>query len=103
MLPYILASGLALFALILREPSHAEANLTRELVRSMVQFVDDLVNDEALPLQGILTGCTAIQEVITNAVGENPSVNAETGLPTYSHPQTQASSCANSIFKTDKG
>lgn len=61
------------------------------MVEYMVEFVAGLVNDEALPLQGILKGCAAIQEVVTLAVGESPAMDVETGLPAYSHPQTQAS------------
>lgn len=86
-----MASGLSLLTFILREPGDVDAKMCRKLVEYMVEFVDGLVNDEGLPLQGILKGCTAIQEVITLAVGDSPRTNDETGLPIYSHPQTQAS------------
>ena len=92
MLPYILASLLALSTFILRRLSQVEEKLCRKLVRSTVEFINNLVNREGLPFQAIQKGCTAIREVIANAAFESPRLDIKTGLPTYSHPQTQASS-----------
>lgn len=56
----------------------------------MVGFVEELVSREALPLQGLLKGCRAIREAVSNAVYEDPPIS-EAGFPRYAHPQTQAS------------
>ena len=83
-LPYLVAPGITFLALILEDPTQVQARLNLKMLEILGDFVEALVEEEGLGLQGVLTGFRAMRRVATEAVEANPS--AAMTEPTSSYP-----------------